>query len=87
MSPPTSLSLWRKCVERAIGTFVVIFSTRVIGAYMGIKDQYPTAWKIANMLILFAFALWHTTETRHGPESHAPGKWKPWITRIVPHID
>lgn len=39
---------------------MVIFSTRVIGAYMGIKDQYPTAWKIANMLILFAFALWHT---------------------------
>jgi hypothetical protein len=60
MSPPTSLSLWRKCVERAIGTFVVIFSTSVIGDYMGIKDQYPTAWKIANMLILFAFSLWHT---------------------------
>ena len=60
MSPPTSPSLWRKCVERAIGTFVVIFSTSVSGDYMGIKDQYPTAWKIANMLILFAFSLWHT---------------------------
>ncbi|KAJ6183688.1 hypothetical protein N7519_004989 [Penicillium mononematosum] len=60
MSPPTSPSLWGKCVERAIGTFVIVFSTGVIGDYMGIKDQHPTAWNIANMLILFAFSLWHT---------------------------
>ncbi|KAJ5480065.1 hypothetical protein N7530_005574 [Penicillium desertorum] len=60
MSPPTSPSLWRKSVESAIGTFVIIFITSVIGDYTGIKDQYPTTWKIAYMLILFAFSLWHS---------------------------
>lgn len=72
MSPPASPSLWRKCVERAIGTFVIMFSTSMIGYHMRITDQYPTAWKIANFLILFAFTLWHThyRDTPRARESH-----------------
>lgn len=60
MEPPGSASVYRKAAESAIGTFVILFGANEIDDYMKIKDQYPTAWSIANMLVLFIFFLSHS---------------------------
>ncbi|KAJ5592174.1 hypothetical protein N7537_009078 [Penicillium hordei] len=52
MEPPGRVSVYRKAAESAIGTFVILFGANTIGDYMQIKDQYPTAWSITNMLVL-----------------------------------
>ncbi|KAJ5921884.1 hypothetical protein N7516_009587 [Penicillium verrucosum] len=52
MEPPSSASVYRKAAESAIGTFVILFGANEIDDYMKIKDQYPTAWSTANMLVL-----------------------------------
>lgn len=59
MEPSGSASVYRKAAESAIGTFVILFGANKIDDYMEIKDQYPTAWSIANMLVLFIFFLSH----------------------------
>jgi hypothetical protein len=59
MEPPGRVSVYRKAAESAIGTFVILFGANTIGDYMQIKDQYPTAWSITNMLVLFIFSLSH----------------------------
>lgn len=60
MEPAGGASVYRQAAERAIGTFVIIFGANEIDDYMQIKDQYPTAWSIANMLVLFIFSLSHS---------------------------
>ncbi|KAF4771621.1 hypothetical protein N7455_007736 [Penicillium solitum] len=52
MEPAGGASVYRQAAERAIGTFVIIFGANEIDDYMQIKDRYPTAWSIANMLVL-----------------------------------
>ncbi|KAJ5530396.1 hypothetical protein N7527_003789 [Penicillium freii] len=52
MEPRGSASVYRKAAESAIGTFVILFGANEIDHYMQIKDQYPTAWSMANMLVL-----------------------------------
>ncbi|CAI7567892.1 unnamed protein product [Penicillium discolor] len=45
-------SVYRQPTERAIGTLVIVFGANKIDDYMQTKDQYRTAWSIANMLVL-----------------------------------
>ncbi|KAJ5192150.1 hypothetical protein N7449_008292 [Penicillium cf. viridicatum] len=59
MEPPSSASVNRKAAESAIGIFVILFGANKIDDYMQIKDQYPTTWSIANILVLFIFSLSH----------------------------
>lgn len=60
MEPPAGASVSRQAAERAIGTFVILFGANKIDDYVQIKDQYPTVWNIANMLVLFIFFLSHS---------------------------
>lgn len=53
-------SVYRQPTERAIGTLVIVFGANKIDDYMQTKDQYRTAWSIANMLVLFIFSLSHS---------------------------
>lgn len=59
MEPRSTASVYRTDAESAIGTFVILFGANKIDDYMQIKDQYPTTWSIANMLVLFIFSLSH----------------------------